>query len=85
MLRRRAREMGLGSVSAVSLADARERAAEARRLRAAGIDPIEHRETQRKASDLNDARAITFAPQVTSRPIRSAGETQSTQRNGLQR
>jgi integrase len=42
-LRKRAREMGLGSLSAVSLADARQRAAASRRLLAEGIDPIEAR------------------------------------------
>jgi integrase len=36
-------QMGLGSLSAVSLADARRKAAEARRLRAEGVDPIRAR------------------------------------------
>jgi hypothetical protein len=36
----KAREMGLGSLSGVSLADARVKAAECRRLRQDGIDPI---------------------------------------------
>jgi integrase len=60
MLRGRAREMGLGSVSTVNLGEARGKAADAHRLRAAGIDPIENRIAKRKASDLVAARAISF-------------------------
>jgi hypothetical protein len=41
--RGRAREMGLGSAGAVTLADAREKAAGARRMIAQGLDPIEER------------------------------------------
>jgi hypothetical protein len=41
--RGKAREMGLGTPATVSLADARERAANARRLIAQGIDPIHER------------------------------------------
>jgi integrase len=41
--RGQAKEMGLGSASSVPLADARERAAEARRKIAQGINPIEDR------------------------------------------
>jgi integrase len=40
MLAGRAREMGLGPLQVVSLAEAREKAAEARRLKFAGTDPI---------------------------------------------
>lgn len=40
------REMGLGSASAVSLADARERAIDARRKIAAGTNPIEDRQRE---------------------------------------
>lgn len=43
MRRGRARELGLGSAAAVDLADARERAAQARRLIARGKDPIEEK------------------------------------------
>ena len=49
MLRGRAREMGLGSVAIVSLAEAREKAAEERRVLASGVDPIEKRDAQRRA------------------------------------
>jgi len=51
MLRGKAREMGLGSVALVSLADARTRAVEARRLCLDGIDPID----QRKAGHSKNA------------------------------
>src|SRR5262252_4072537 len=43
------RYMGLGSLNAVSLSEARARAAEARRLTSAGMDPIAVREGQRAA------------------------------------
>lgn len=57
----RARAMGLGSLSALSLADARLRAAECRRLRSDGVDPIEAREVGRAEDRLAAAEAITFA------------------------
>src|SRR5258708_7243909 len=41
--------MGLGSYPDLSLAEAREKAAEARKLRRQGIDPIKAREEQRAA------------------------------------
>src|SRR6478609_5982819 len=43
MLRGREREMGLGSLSAVCLADARTKATECRGLRQEGVDPIDVR------------------------------------------
>lgn len=43
----RLREMGLGSAQAFTLAEARERAREARKVLADGLDPIEHRRAQR--------------------------------------
>jgi len=49
------RELGLGSVTAVSLAEARKKADEARRLVAAGGDPIEE-----KKAEARDARIPTF-------------------------
>jgi len=60
MMNGRAREMGLGSANEVTLADARERAIECRRLRSRGIDPIENRRGERQAAALEAARAITF-------------------------
>lgn len=59
-LRGRAREMGLGSTSTVSLAEARHRAQQARKLLGDGIDPIEHRNAHRAAQALDKARQITF-------------------------
>jgi integrase len=45
----RQREAGLGSLSSVSLAEARKKAADYRSLLSQGLDPIEHREGTRKA------------------------------------
>jgi len=60
MLDGRAREMGLGPLHTISLADARIRAAECRRQRLDGIDPIEARNAKRSAARLERAKAITF-------------------------
>jgi integrase len=54
------RDMGLGSVNAVSLAEARERAGRCRNLRANGTDPIEHRRGEDAAQRADAARAVTF-------------------------
>ncbi len=56
----RAREMGLGPLNAISLAEARKRAAECRRMRHDGIDPIEARGAQRDQKRLEGARSMTF-------------------------
>ena len=56
----KSREMGLGSLNAVSLADARLKAAACRGLLADGIDPIAARDAERTQRSLEDARAITF-------------------------
>ena len=56
----RTREMGLGPYPAVTLADARKQAAEARRLKAAGIDPIDQRKVRLDALKAERARRITF-------------------------
>lgn len=55
-----AREMGIGSLNAVSLAEARVRASECRRMCSAGIDPIEARKTEREKTRLGAAKAMTF-------------------------
>src|SRR6266404_7953030 len=60
MLDGRAREMGLGPVHAIPLADARKRAAECRRMRFDGIDPIEVRRAQRGQKKLDAAKSMTF-------------------------
>ncbi len=49
MLSGKAREMGLGPVHTIGLADARERAKEARKLRLDGVDPLDAREQARAA------------------------------------
>lgn len=54
----RQREAGLGSTAKVSLSDARERAAEYRRLLGEGRDPIE---AKREAAAADAARVVTFA------------------------
>ena len=51
---------GLGSLLAISLAEARERAADARRLRLNGGDPIAARRASRGAARLDAAKAMTF-------------------------
>jgi integrase len=56
----RERWMGLGSTSAVSLSEARQKASEARRLKAEGIDPIEARRAAAERVRLAAAKTITF-------------------------
>src|SRR6202043_4280483 len=60
MLDGRSREMGLGPVHAIPLADARKRAAECRRMRFDGIDPIEARRAQRDAKKLAAATGMSL-------------------------
>ena len=60
MLHRSAREMGLGPLHIVTLAEAREKARECRKLRHEGIDPIEARKAQRAEERLAAATAMTF-------------------------
>lgn len=61
----RARMMGLGPVDLVSLTEAREQALTHRKLLLAGIDPLVHRDTERRKSRLADASAITFEEAAT--------------------
>jgi integrase len=56
----RLRELGLGASRTFTLAEARQRATECRKLRADSIDPIEHRHAQRSKSKLDKAKAMTF-------------------------
>jgi integrase len=56
----RAREMGLGPLNVISLAEARKRVAECRRMRHDGIDPIDARGAQRHQKRLEGARSMTF-------------------------
>jgi len=60
MLNGRAREMGLGPLHTVSLADARVKAGDARKLLLEGLDPIEARNAAQRMSKLAAAKAITF-------------------------
>lgn len=60
MLNRKAREMGLGPVRDVSLAEARDLAAQARKLLARGEDPLEAKNLERQQRLLEAAKAITF-------------------------
>jgi integrase len=54
------RDMGIGPLHTIGLADAREKAVECRKLVLAGIDPLEHRRSEHTAQRLEDARAMTF-------------------------
>jgi integrase len=60
MLNRKAREMGLGGLTKVSLADARRKATEARRQLADGLDPLTARSERTAAERVETARSITF-------------------------
>jgi hypothetical protein len=59
-LKGKERYLGLGSAADVTLKRARELASNARRLRAEGIDPVEHRREKRAAERLEVAKAVTF-------------------------
>ena len=56
----RLRDMGLGALSAVSLAKARKLAGDCRRLRSEGRDPIQARDQERTAQQVAAARATSF-------------------------
>lgn len=56
----RTRDMGLGPVHTIGLPAARAAAAECRRLRLNGSDPIEHRRRTREAARAEAAKAMTF-------------------------
>ena len=60
-LHNRSREMGLGSFGVVSLADARAKAAEAARLKAAGIDPLGQKQHARKTAQREAEHRLSFA------------------------
>lgn len=59
-LRGKSREMGLGSAATFSLAEARDRARDCRKLTADGIDPIEVRRAKFQEAELEAAKAVTF-------------------------
>lgn len=54
------REMGIGSASALSLAQARGKAQQCRQLLADGVDPIEARDTLRAQAASEAAKVLTF-------------------------
>jgi hypothetical protein len=56
----KARIMGLGPLDAIGLADAREKAREARRLLVDGVDPIRARDAHRTSQRVSAATAMTF-------------------------
>ena len=56
----RLHEMGLGPTHTVTLAEARQKALESRKLRLEGHDPIAERRTRRTVAKLEAAKAITF-------------------------
>lgn len=63
---RKTRDMGLGSLSTISLAQAREEAARNRvLLRQHGVDPIEARDARRRQAALDVAKNITFKDAAT--------------------
>jgi hypothetical protein len=56
----RCRDMGLGPCGTVSLAEARDRAAECRKLREQEVDPIEAREVAKRQAALERAKSLKF-------------------------
>lgn len=60
MINGKARWMGLGPVHSVSLAEARQKAAEARKLVVEGIDPLEAKDQRRLDAEMTKARLMTF-------------------------
>ena len=56
----KARHMGLGPYSLLTLAEAREKAREARRALLEGIDPLEAKAARRARARLDAARGMTF-------------------------
>lgn len=61
MIAGKARYMGLGSIDTFSLREARERAKEARKLVADGIDPIDTRREMIAAARADDAKLVSFS------------------------
>lgn len=61
MIAGKSRYMGLGSIDTFSLREARERAKEARKLVADGIDPIDARRERVVAARADDAKLVSFS------------------------
>ena len=81
------RNMGLGSMSTVSLAAAREKARECRELRAAGLDPKVTRDTDLLAarSPPRGVPVSISAPHNTSQTTGRVGATHTTRISGKRR
>jgi integrase len=60
MLNGKAREMGLGPLHTIGLAEARERATAARKLRLDGIDPLDAKKAEKARRAAEIAAAVTF-------------------------
>jgi integrase len=60
MLNGKAREMGLGGLSKIGLADARKKASAQRLLLVERVDPLARRNAERAAEKIEAARAMTF-------------------------
>ncbi|MDE2390712.1 MAG: tyrosine-type recombinase/integrase, partial [Rhodospirillales bacterium] len=60
MIDGKAREMGLGPVHTIGLAEVREKARACRKAILAGVDPLEVKHAARRARKLEAAKAITF-------------------------
>lgn len=60
MLKGKAKTMGLGAVHAVTLAEAREKAADCRKLISAGIDPLTARKSEQTKAEVEAAKTQTF-------------------------
>lgn len=61
MLNRKSREMGLGPADVISLAEARAKVAEYRKLLVSRIDPIDARRTEQVQQALGAAKTISFS------------------------
>jgi integrase len=56
----RERWLGLGSAATVSLAEAREAAEKAQKLRGQGIDPVDHKRAAKQAAKVEAAKQVSF-------------------------
>ena len=60
MLNGKARQMGLGPIHTITLSQARQRAADQRRVKLDGVDPLDAKREARQATALAAAKTITF-------------------------
>jgi integrase len=60
MLDHKRHDIGLGSALDVSLAEAREKARDARKLKANGVDPLATKRASRAAARASEAKTVTF-------------------------